>query len=388
MLIGIDASRANKTVKTGVEWYAFHLIQALKKLTVEDGNQWVLYSRQSLRGGLEDLPENWYYMRVKWLPKYLWTQIRMSWELWRRPCEVFFSPAHVLPMFHRPERSVVTIHDVGFRRYPHLYKRRTRQYHETTTKEMIATGSRIITVSEFCGRELVQLYGADPSKIAITHLGIDHEVYRPIEDDYRIEQTLGTYRIPRPYFLFIGRLEEKKNVVNLIKAFNLYKDRRGAGDPTILVLAGPQGYGYEAIKRCIAGSSHRAQIMEVGYLPEEDVPIITAGALGYVHISWYEGFGIPPVQAMACGCPVIASNNSSLPEILGEGNALFVRPDDVTGATEAMTRLADDQALRANLRARGIEWVKKYTWEETAKQTLPVLTQWQGGSIGGRKWGT
>jgi len=377
MLIGIDASRANKPKKTGVEWYAFQLIQELKKATVGDGNQWCLYSREPLKGGLEKLPENWFEVRAGWAPKYLWTQIRMSWELWRRPCDVFFSPAHVLPLM-RPDKSVVTIHDVGFHRMPHLYKSHTKWYHEMTTKEMIASGSRILTVSEFCGKELVNLYGADPSRIAITHLGIDHDRYRPIDDQSLIEQTLGKYRIPRPYFFFIGRLEEKKNIVNLIKAFNAFKNQRGTGDPTMLVLAGPHGYGFDAIKKEMAASPYRAQIMDIGYLPEADVPIVTAGALGYVHLAWYEGFGIPPVQAMACGCPVIAANNSSLPEVLGQGNALFVRPDDVSAAAQAMTRLAGDEALRADLRARGIEWVKRYTWAETAKQTLPVLTQWMG----------
>jgi glycosyltransferase involved in cell wall biosynthesis len=377
MLIGIDASRANKPKKTGVEWYAFHLIEALKKLTVHDGNQWVLYTREPLAGGLEKLPENWFEVRAKWPPKYLWTQIRMSVELSRRPCDVFFSPAHVLPLF-RPDHSVVTIHDVGFRRMPHLYKAHTKWYHELTTREMVGSGSRILTVSEFCGRELVELYHADPSRIAITHLGIDHDRYRPIEDQSIIERALERYRISRPYFFFIGRLEEKKNIVNTIKAFDLFKRQRGTGDPTSLVLAGPHGYGFDAIKRQIASSEYRSQIMELGYVAEEDVPLLTAGALGYVHLAWYEGFGIPPVQAMACGCPVIAANNSSLPEVLGEGNALFVRPKDISGAAEAMTRLAGDETLRAMLRVRGIEWAKKYTWEETARQTLPVLTEWMG----------
>lgn len=375
MLIGIDVSRANKPKKTGVEWYAFNLIQELKKITVNDGNHWVEYSNDRLQGGLEVLPDNWYEVRTKWFPKYLWTQVRMSWELSRRPVDVFFSPAHVLPPI-RPEKSVVTIHDVGFRRMPHLYKAHTRWYHELTTKEMVASGARIMTVSEFSGKELVNLYGADPAKIAITPLGIDHDRYRPINDQVTVERVLAKYRIPRPYFFFIGRLEDKKNVTGIIKAFNLFKDRRGSGDPTVLVLGGPRGYGWEAIKQQIADSPHRSQIMEIGYVPEQDVPVITSGALGYVHLSWYEGFGIPPVQAQACGCPVIAANNSSLPEVLGEGNALFVSPSDVTAAAEAMTRLAGDESLRRDLGNRGIEWTRKYTWAETAKASLPVLTQW------------
>ena len=120
MLIGIDASRANKPVKTGVEWYAFHLIQELKKQTAGSRHQWALYTNEPLTGELAQLPENWYEVRARWVPKYLWTQVRMTWEMWRRAPDVFFEPAHVLPPI-RPEWSVVTVHDIGFHRYPLLY---------------------------------------------------------------------------------------------------------------------------------------------------------------------------------------------------------------------------------------------------------------------------
>jgi glycosyltransferase involved in cell wall biosynthesis len=376
MLIGIDASRANKPQKTGVEWYAFHLIEELKKLTANDRNQWVLYTREPLTGDLGVLPENWYEVRAKWFPRYLWTQVRMSWEMMRRPADVVFVPAHVLPPI-RPDHSVVTVHDVGFRRMPHLYKPIQRMYHEFTTKDIVRTGARIITVSEFTGRELVELYGADPANIAITYPGIDHETYHPM-DDSSIEAVIMKYKVPKPYFLTIGRMEEKKNILSAIKAFDAMKAQRGVGDPTYLILCGPKGFGYDKIKAAIQASPNRAQILELGYVPEEDVPALVAGARGYVHVSWYEGFGIPLVQAMACGCPVIAANNSSLPEVVGEGNGIFVKPDDIDGIAVGMERLLSDTSLAADLRARGIERAKTFTWQETARQTLPVLTSWIG----------
>ncbi len=376
MLIGIDASRANKPVKTGVEWYSFSLIEALKKLTANDAHQWVLYTREPLTGDLAVLPENWYEVRAAWPPKYLWTQARMSWEMMRRPADVLFAPAHVLPPI-RPEKSVVTIHDVGFRRMPHLYKTIQKAYHEFTTKDIVRTGARIITVSEFTARELVELYGADPANIAITHLGIDHGTYHPM-DEQAIEAVIMRYKIPKPYFLTIGRMEEKKNIVSIIKAFDAMKTQRGVGDPTHLVLAGPKGFGYEKIKAAIQASPNRAQILELGYVPEADVPALFAGARGYVHAAWYEGFGIPPVQAMACGCPVIVANNSSLPEVVGEGNGMFVRPDDIDGIAANMERLLSDTPFVMDMRARGIERAKQFTWQQTAQQTLPVLTSWIG----------
>lgn len=376
MLIGIDASRANKPKKTGVEWYAYHLIQALKKLTVGDKNQWVLYTREPLTGGLENLPENWYEVRAKWPPKRLWTQMRMSWEMWRRPADVLFVPAHVLPPI-RPDRSVVTIHDVGFHVMPHLYKAADKSYHETTTRNIVKSDARIIVPTEFTGRELVRLYKADASRIAITHLGIDHDLYHPREQA-EIDAVLTKYHVPSSYFFFIGRLEDKKNIVNLIKAFDAYKLHRGMGDPTSLVLAGIPGHGYTDIKKQIEASPHKIQIIELGYVPETDVPVLMAGAEGYIQISWYEGFGIPPLQAMACGTPVVAANNSSMPEVLGNDNALLVAPDAIDATALALERLVSDKGLQERLSEKGIQRAKQFTWEETARKTLPVLTEWLG----------
>jgi glycosyltransferase involved in cell wall biosynthesis len=377
MLIGIDASRANKPEKTGVEWYAWHLIQELKKLTQGDGNSWVLYTREPLKNELSALPENWYEVRAGWPPKRLWTQVRMSWEMWRRPADVLFVPAHVLPPI-RPEKSVVTVHDVGFRRMPHLYKQADKKYHEMTTRNILKTSARIITVSKFSGQEIVNLYKADPSRIAITPLGIDHDVYKPLDDPDKVEAVLRKYQIPKPYFFYIGRVDKKKNIVNLVKAFDAFKVHRGLGDPTNLVLAGKPGYMYSEIKKQIKASPYKEQIIELGYTPEEDVPALINGAQAYLQVTWYEGFGIPPLQAMACGIPVIAADNASLPEVIGEGNALFVPPDGIDKTARAMERMITDKELVESLRAKGIEHAKDYTWEAMAKKTLPVLTQWVG----------
>lgn len=377
MLIGIDATRANKAQRTGVEWYAFHLIQELKKLTHGDRHQWVLYTREPLTGPLAELPENWYEVRAGWSPKYMWTQARMSWEMWRRPADVLFVPAHVLPII-RPEKSVVTIHDVGFHRYPKLYKPQQIAYHERTTRHIAKTEARIITVSEFSGRELSDLYGIDTRRIAITYNGVDHDLYKPSTRPDEVEANLKRLQVPRPYFLSIGRLESKKNIVNLVKAFNVYKTHRGVGDPTHLVLAGPKGFQYDEIKKAIQSSPFKSQILELGYVKEEDKPFLYAGAKALVHVSWYEGFGVPPVEAMACGCPVIAANNSSLPEVLGEGNAVFVPPDQTDLIARAMDRFDNEPSLSIDLREKGIARAARYTWRGTAEATLPVLTQWIG----------
>jgi glycosyltransferase involved in cell wall biosynthesis len=375
MIIGIDASRANKQAKTGVEWYAWHLIQELKLLTKGDNNSWILYTNEILRSGLEQLPENWYEVRAHWPIKKGWTQVRLSWEMWRRPPEVLFVPAHVLPRV-LAKKNVVTVHDVGFHRFPNLYKSRDRQFHEFSTKDIAKHAQRVITVTEFSGREISELYGIPSDRIAITPNGVDHDLYRPLADSAGIEERLQRYRLRRPYFLAIGRLESKKNIANLIKAFTLFKARRGIGDPIHLALVGNPGFGYEEIKKAIAESSFKDYILQLGYVPEPDMPYLLNAAEALIHPSWYEGFGIPPVQAMACGCPVLSSNAGALLEVIGPEAAVYFPPGEPEAMVAAMNRIIDESGLKQKLRMAGIIRAAKYTWRATAEKTLPVLTQW------------
>lgn len=375
MLIGVEASRANKPTKTGVEWYAWQVIQEMKRLTKEDGHSWILYTNKMLHGGLEVLPENWFEVRAGWPLPYGWTQLRLSWELYRRKIDVLFLPGSTMPRVV-PKKTVVTIHDIGFHRLPKLYKQRQVHIHEVAMKEAIKRAARIITVSEFSGREMVEAYGIDPARIAITPNGIDHNLYRPITDTAMIDDRLRRFRLSKPFFLVIGRLEMKKNLVNLIKAFTAFKTRRGVGDPHTLVLAGVPGFGYDEIKRAIHDSTVRSDIVELGYVPELDLPPLLNAAEALIHPSWYEGFGIPPVMAMASGCPVLSSNAASLPEILGHDTALFFPPDQPEAMVAAMERLVSENGLRQTLQVAGLVQAAKYTWENTAKLTLPVLTAW------------
>jgi glycosyltransferase involved in cell wall biosynthesis len=377
MLIGIEGTRANKPNKTGVEWYAWHVIQELKKLTangVSNGHSWILYSNHVLTGGLEALPENWYEIRLKWPLPFGWTQFRLSWELKKHPVDVLWLPGSTLPR-RIVKKTVVTVHDVGFHRLPHLYPTRQVKIHEHAMKDIAKRATRILTVSEHAGREIAEAYGISPSRIAITPLGIDHSLYRPISDLEAIEERLRRYQIPRPYFINIGRMDAKKNITTLIKAFTLFKTRRGVGDPHRLVLAGPAGHGSEEIRRAIANSEVKSDIIELGYVPEADKPYLLNGAEALVHPAWYEGFGIPLVEAMASGCPVLSSNAASLPEVCGDA-ALYFSPAEQEELANALTRITTESGLKAQLRTAGIARAAQYTWGATAEKTLPVLTAW------------
>lgn len=372
MLIGIEATRANKPYRTGVEWYAFHVIQELKKLTAQDGHSWLLYSNAILTGGLEKLPSHWYDIRVTWPFPFGWTQFRLSWELYRRPIDVLWLPGSVLPRYC-PKKTVVTVHDIGFHRFPALYKRRQRAVHEYAMREIKKREYRILTVSHFSAKEISDVYGISQDLITVTYNGIDHDAYRPLHDAEGVMDRLRKYRIGGPFFLSVGRLERKKNILTLIRAFTSFKQSRGIGDPYKLVLIGIPGSGYEDIKKAIAKSPARGDILELGYIPEIDLPAFMNAATALIHPAIYEGFGIPPVQAMACGCPVIASNTTCLPEVLGEA-ALYAAPEESELFAAHMRSIVEDKVLVENLKKRGIQQAALYTWKATAQATLPVLT--------------
>ncbi len=374
MLIGIEATRANKPNRTGVEWYALHVIQELKRLTKGDGNSWILYSNAQLTGGLEVLPDNWYEIRIPWPLPFGWTQMRLSWELHKHHIDVLWLPGSTLPRYS-PKQTVVTVHDVGFRRYPQLYKGRQLTVHEGAMHEIKKRGCRVLTVSQFSGREIAELYGIDPQNIAITYNGVDHAAYRPLDDAEGIAERVRRHRLGGPFFMAVGRLEQKKNIVTLIKAFTSFKARRGVGDPYKLALAGIPGFGYDEIKRAIASSPVRDDIVELGYVPEGDKPYLMNAATALVHPALYEGFGIPPVEAMACGCPVISSNAAALPEVLGDA-ALYANPGEPEDFVAQMQRIVEDPGLAGRMKAAGMVRAAKYTWEATAAATLPVLTRW------------
>ncbi len=372
MLIGIEASRANRLQKTGVEWYAYHVIQRMKLDPEAAKHSWLLYTNDPLSMGLERGPANWHESRLEWPPKYLWTQARLSVEMKQRPPEVLFVPAHVLPRF-APKRSVVTVHDVGFHRFPELYTKAQRAYHEWSTKDIVKHGARIITVSEFCKREIMECYGAKEDQIVVTYLGVEHDRYRPISAE-QSQTVLDAYGLQQPYILFVGRLDEKKNILCLIEAFKRYQAE--AKDELNLVLAGRPANGSDRIMQAVKASGCAEQIYMLGYVPEADKPALLSGALAYVQPSFYEGFGLPPLEAMACGTPVISSSTTCLPEILGDGNALYFDPADADALAAHIKTLVRDDALRASLSKRGLSWAPQFSWAKTARQTLQSLVSW------------
>ncbi len=377
MLIGIDTTRADYLGKMGVEWYAWHVIQALKKTAGQEDQSWLLYARQSLSAELGELPANWHERPLAWPPRYLWTQLRLSLELVRHTPDVLFVPAHGLPRIV-PKKTVVTMHDVGFFRHPKLYSRTARMWHALVARDTARRASRIITVSEYSKQEIVHYCDVNPDRVSVVYPGADHLLQGEEVAPFEIQDVGNRYRLSSKYFVHVGRLEAKKNILTLIEAFRRYKEDRGLGDPVVLVLAGTPGEGYGDIQQAIRRTGLAESIIQTGYVAEEDKRALIAGAIALVHPAWYEGFGFTPLEAMSLHCPVICSRAGSLPEVVGLENALWFEPGDPEALAQLLSRVTQDEVLRQSLLVQAKTWTTRYTWEQTAAQTLDLLTNWNG----------
>lgn len=420
MLIGIDASRANRKFKGGTEWYSYYLIRELAK--IDSKNQYILYSDKPLSGGLVDLTgetnrtdyktkidkggwqkitsrhNNFEAKILNWPFTYFWTQIRLSWEMFFYPPDVLFIPAHTLPFIH-PAKSVVTIHDIGFERDQGLYgsdkigprefisekivnllvslfthgkfKPNVLDYHSWSVRFALKHAKAIIAVSNFTRNEIIDVYHAGKNKIKVVYNGFNDAIYKKIESSEKIEQVLDKYGIKSPYIFYVGRLEKKKNTPALVNAYAImrekYKNIRHK-----LVLAGNASLGFDEVKYVIQEFNLNEEVIITGWIPEPDLPYIYNGASLFVFPSCYEGFGIPLLQAMACSVPIAASAIAPLLEIAA-GAAWFFNPQDKYDMAEKMAEVLLDKKLANGLINGGASRVKDFSLAKCAKETLAAL---------------
>jgi glycosyltransferase involved in cell wall biosynthesis len=368
MLIGIDASRAVASRPTGTENYSQRLIQAL--LALESPHCFRLYFRNLPPAGVFPGAER----RVIPFPR-LWTHARLSWEMARRPPDVLFVPAHVLPLVH-PRASLVTVHDLGYLHFPEAHPWRQRLYLDLSTRWNARVAAHILVDSKATKADLVAHYGTPPGKISVAYPGCD-ETLAPVHDPGVIEEVKARHGISGDYFLYLGTLQPRKNLARIIAAF-AELDSGTLGQRILLVLAGKQGWLYDDLFAQVRRLGLEDRVLFPGYVPTEDKSALLSGAQAFLFPSLHEGFGLPVLEAQACGCPVVASTSSSLPEVVGEA-ALLVDPHDTAAITGAMRRIRADPALRESLVERGLTNVHRFSWRSCAQSVLDAVEQ-----VGGR----
>ncbi|MEI6040279.1 MAG: glycosyltransferase family 1 protein [Candidatus Berkelbacteria bacterium] len=356
MLIGIDTSRTTKPKLTGTEYYSIEIIKNLAKL--DQQNRYLLYAQLDPSERLGKLPSN-FKTKIMPFPR-LWSQVRLSWEmLWAKP-DVLFVPSHTVPLIH-PKNTVVTLHDLGFKHFPELYSSEELAYHNWTMNFSANHACQIITPSEFTKQDLIKTYALDPSRIHVVWHGFDKDRFKPNPSIKK-----------QPYILFIGRIEEKKNIRNMIKAYGMLRSEVSIKHK--LVLAGSPGFGYEGIKAEIAKLPQAVQedIIETGYISEQDYIHRLQETDIFLFTTNFEGFGMPIIEAFACGTPVVTSNVSSMPEIAGNA-AMLANPKKPLEIAAALSKLIHSPNLKESLILKGRVRAGLFSWEKAAHQTLEVL---------------
>jgi glycosyltransferase involved in cell wall biosynthesis len=356
--IAIDASRAGATARTGTEWYSFELLRAL--IALDDRPPLTLYHRATPDIALDGPRVHHRLIRQR----RLWTHIGLSRAMRRDKPPALFVPSHVVPLVH-PPASVVTVHDLGYLAEPDAHPTRTRRMLDLTTRWNARVASQVIAISGQTRDDLVEHYGTDSEKVTVIHSGVDHARFREL-DNADVREVTSRLGIDRPYIFFLSTVQPRKNLVRLIEAFEALDD-----PGVLLVVAGASGWLSEAIEDRIVRSSASAQIRRLGKVADDDVPALYNGASVFALPSLYEGFGMGVLEAMACGCPVVTSNRSSVPEVAGDA-AVLIDPFDVASIRDGIAQ-ALSPSERARLVAAGLSRARQFDWRQTASETLTVI---------------
>ncbi len=359
MLIGIDASRAVTNTPTGTETYSRYLINALIELGHAE-HRFRLYFR------VPPSPELFQDAEIRVIPfPRLWTHIRLSLEMALHSPELLFVPAHVLPVI-RPRLSLVTVHDLGYLHFPETHPPGQLAYLKLSTLWNARVATHVLADSAATRSDLISFYGTPPEKITIAYPGLaDTETSVHV---YTPKEIKARYGIEREYFLYLGTLHPRKNLSRLIAAFASLPQN------VMLVLAGKEGWHHTELLIQIRRLGLEERVLFTGYVDKEEKTALLRGALALVFPSLYEGFGFPVLEAQACGCPVITSTTSSLPEVAGDA-ALLVDPTSTDAIASAMLRIMNDPALRQTLIEKGLENVQRFSWKQCARTVMNVIEQ-------------
>ena len=292
---------------------------------------------------------------------------RLNMDRWLPASDVFHATDHLLPPL-KNARTVFTIHDLIFRFFPEYHLPLNRWFLDLMLPKFMQRADALIAVSENTKRDVVKWMDIPTEKISVIYEGVS-PLFRVIENRDELERVRAKYNLPARYLLFFSTIEPRKNLITLLDAYaELLKH-----DATIppLVVMGRKGWLYEKSLQHIGALGLSERVVLTNWVEGADVPVVINLADAFVFPSLYEGFGLTPLEAMACGTPVISSNASSLPEVIGDAGIL-VEPRDVGGFAQAMTRVLEHDALRQELRAKGIKQAARFTWERAAQETLRV----------------
>lgn len=355
----------------GINGYIYHLLRHLPGSRPPDGRpmEFVAFLHDEQFAA----PPGLAVERSRWNTagpwrRILWEQTRLA--VWARRLDLLHGLAYALPLACAC-RAVVTVHDLSFLRYPQAFRRLNRAYLRWITRASVRKAGRVIAVSESTRQDVIARCGVPAERVVAVPNGVA-EAFRPA-DPAEVAAFRQCKGLPERFFLFLGTLEPRKNIERLLAAYALFLQSRPAHATEVpsLVIAGAKGWFYDTIFAHVQRLKLSDRVLFPGFVPTAELPWWYRAAALFVYPSLFEGFGLPVLEAMACGTPVITSNVSSLPEVAGNA-ALLVPPEDVVALAAAMARAWDDQALAAEMRRAGLEQAGRFSWQRTARETIAV----------------
>jgi glycosyltransferase involved in cell wall biosynthesis len=375
MIIGIDGNEANVHKRVGISEYAFELLMQFSSTKFKDQNaKFIVYLKNK---PLPNLPaeNNWFRYRIL-KPGKFWTQWRLPLDLFLhkpRP-DIFFSMTHYAPRYS-PVPTIVSVMDVSYLRFPEMFNKSDLYQLQHWTEYSVKKAKKVLTISNSSRDDIIKIYKKRKDDVVTIYPGIKH--IQSLEPRvYGMNQIQSKYQVSDKFILFVGTLQPRKNIVRLIEAFSKLENKdQGIGISDLqLVIIGKRGWQYEEILAAPEklGVSDSVKFLE--NVPDVDLDVFYQHALVYVLPSLYEGFGLPVVEAMQRGCPVITSNISSLPEAGGDA-AIYVDPENVDDIAKKITKVITDEKLRHELIAKGKKQITKFSWEKSARETLEILEQ-------------
>lgn len=365
MHIGIDC-RLPTYQMGGISQYTIHLIQALGKL-VTDESFTIFHSRKEQRTFLPPANER-FARRDLWTPcHHRYERRALAFELWPHRLDVFHSPDFIPPSAGANCR-IITVHDLTFLFYPEFLTAESRRYYSDQIEWAVAAADHILADSEATRRDLINVLGVQPPKVTTVHLAAN-PVYTAGYPAEAVSRTADVYGVGRGFILFVGTLEPRKNLLTLLRAY--HQLRKSTDIVVPLVLVGGKGWIYEEIFQTIDSLSLTDHVIHLSGVPDEKLAQLYRAAGVLAIPSHYEGFGLPALEAMHGGCPVIASNRGSLPEVVGDA-AVSLEPDDVDAWADALARVLSSPDLADGMRLAGLAQSAQFTWEKTAAATLDI----------------
>lgn len=371
MKIAFDIQVLMKSEKTGIGWCADNILKNMSK------NSKFKYELNCFTYGysekqLENLKK---YLKIGYsINKCTWfhdSVYRIMWNFFYVPYSLFFGRNADITFFFNyvvppgiKGKKVTIVHDMAYKAYPDTVRKKTKMLLQIALKRSCKRADKIVTISDFSKNEIIKYLGVKEEKIVVMPLGVDFARYHPDYTEKDVDIVKQQYKINRDYILYLGTLEPRKNLERLIQAYAKLKSE--VSNIPLLVLAGKKGWMYEGIFETVKNLNVEHDVIFTGYVDETDAPILIKGARIFLFPSIYEGFGLPPLEAMACGTPVIVANVSSLPEVVGDAGIL-VEPMSVEGIKEGIKSLIEDEVLRREMSNRGLIRARNYSWDRAVE---------------------